>query len=38
MDVAIADGKIFQVAPDIPVKNVKKVIDVSGMYVTPGTY
>ncbi|MEI6048486.1 MAG: amidohydrolase/deacetylase family metallohydrolase [Bacteroidota bacterium] len=36
MDVAIVDGKIFQVAPDIPVKSVKKVIDVSGMYVTPG--
>ena len=36
MDVAIIDGKIFQVAPDISLKNVKKVIDVSGMYVTPG--
>ncbi len=36
MDVAIVDGKIFQVAPDIPVKSVKKVVDVSGMYVTPG--
>ena len=36
MDIAIADGKIFQVAPDISVKNVKNVIDVSGMYVTPG--
>jgi dihydroorotase len=36
MDVAIADGKIFQVAPDISIKNVKKVVDVSGMYVTPG--
>jgi len=36
MDVAIAGGKIFQVAPDIPVKNVRKIIDVEGMYVTPG--
>jgi len=36
MDVAIADGKIFQVAKDIPFKNAKKVIDVTGLYVTPG--
>ena len=36
MDVAIAGGKILQVAPDIPEKNAKKVVDVSGMYVTPG--
>jgi dihydroorotase len=36
MDVAITDGKISQVAPDISPKNVKQVIDVTGMYVTPG--
>jgi dihydroorotase len=36
MDVAITDGKITQVAEDISVKNAKNVIDVSGMYVTPG--
>jgi dihydroorotase len=36
MDVAIVNGKIFQVAKDIPAKNAKKVIDVSGLYVTPG--
>ena len=36
MDVAVTDGKIFQVAKDIPVKNAKKVIDVHGLYVTPG--
>jgi dihydroorotase len=36
LDIAIVDGKIFQIAPAIPVKNVKNVIDVSGMYVTPG--
>jgi dihydroorotase len=36
MDIAIFDGKILQVAPEIPVENVRKVIDVNGMYVTPG--
>ena len=36
MDVAITNGKIFQVAKDIPVKNAKKVVEVSGLYVTPG--
>jgi len=36
MDVAIKDNKILRVAPDIPVKDVAKVIDVTGMYVTPG--
>ncbi len=36
MDVAISDGKILKVATDIPANNAKKVIDASGMYVTPG--
>ena len=36
MDVAITDGKIMQVAPEIEVKNAKNVIDVNGLYVTPG--
>ena len=36
MDVAISNGKILKVAKDIPVKNVKKLIDASGMYVAPG--
>lgn len=36
MDVAITGGKISQVAPDIAAKNAREVIDVSGMYVTPG--
>lgn len=36
MDVAITNNKIAQVAADIPVKNAKKVIDVTGLYVTPG--
>jgi dihydroorotase len=36
MDVAITNGKIFQVAKDIVTKNAKQVIDVTGLYVTPG--
>jgi len=36
MDVAISKGKILNVAPNIPVTDAKKVVDVSGMYVTPG--
>ena len=36
MDVAIVTGKIFLVAPDIPATNAKKVVDVSGLIVTPG--
>ena len=36
MDVAIFEDKIVRVAPDIPAKNAKKVIDVNGLFVTPG--
>ena len=36
MDIAISGGKILQVASNIPATNAKKVIDVTGMYVTPG--
>lgn len=36
MDVAIADGKIAAVAADIPAGKALKVVDVSGLYVTPG--
>ena len=36
MDVAIFENKIVQVAPDIPATNAKKVIDVKGLFVTPG--
>jgi len=36
MDVAITNGKIFQVAKNIPAQHAKKVIDISGLYVTPG--
>ena len=36
MDIAITGTKISQVAANIPATNAKKVIDVSGLYVTPG--
>jgi dihydroorotase len=36
MDVAITGGKISQVAPDISAKNVKNVIDATGMFISPG--
>ncbi|CAN5824295.1 amidohydrolase/deacetylase family metallohydrolase [soil metagenome] len=36
MDVAIADGKIAKLAKDIDVTQAKKVIDATGLYVTPG--
>jgi dihydroorotase len=36
MDIGIADGKIAQVAANIPAASAKQVIDVSGLYVTPG--
>lgn len=36
MDVAIAKGKIFKVAANIPENTAKKVVDVKGLYVTPG--
>ncbi len=36
MDVGIANGKVAQVATDIPVRNAKKVIDIKGLYITPG--
>jgi dihydroorotase len=35
-DVAIADGKIAEVAPSIEASRAKKVVDVSGLYVAPG--
>jgi dihydroorotase len=35
-DVAIAGGKIALVAPSIPAAEAGKVIDVAGLYVTPG--
>ncbi len=36
MDVAIVDGKISNVAPNIAVSQAKRVVNVKGMYVTPG--
>src|SRR5258706_9615294 len=36
MDVGITNGKISQVAKYIPAQQAKKVIDVTGLYVTPG--
>ena len=36
MDVAISNGKISEVAASINPSNAKKVIDVTGYYVTPG--
>ncbi len=36
MDVAVAEGKIARVAENIPAAEAKKVIDVKGLYVTPG--
>jgi dihydroorotase len=36
MDVAIAGGKILRVAENIPAAEAKKVVNVKGLYVTPG--
>lgn len=36
MDVAIRGGKIAAVAPSIPASDARKVVDASGLYVTPG--
>lgn len=35
-DVAVKDGKVAQVASNIPKGNAQKTIDVTGLYVTPG--
>lgn len=36
MDVAIGDGKILEVAENISTENAQQIIDVAGLYVTPG--
>ncbi|WP_422080029.1 amidohydrolase/deacetylase family metallohydrolase [Ulvibacterium sp.] len=36
MDIGIADGKIKEVKSNIPIESAKQVIDLSGLYVTPG--
>ncbi len=35
-DIAIANGKIAEVAPNIPASKAKKTVDVGGLYVAPG--
>jgi dihydroorotase len=35
-DVAVKDGRIARVAPDIPAAQALKTVDVSGLHVTPG--
>jgi dihydroorotase len=35
-DIGIRDGLIAAVAPDIPAAHGRKVVDVAGLYVTPG--
>ena len=36
MDVAVTGDKIAAAKPGIPVEGVRKVVDASGLYVTPG--
>jgi dihydroorotase len=36
MDVAISNQTIIRISPNIPEKDAKKVINVTGLYVTPG--
>jgi dihydroorotase len=36
MDVAVHDGKIAEVADQIPAEKAEKVIDATGLYVVPG--
>src|SRR4030095_11541778 len=35
-DVAIRDGKIAAVSGDIPAAQARRVVNVAGLYVTPG--
>jgi dihydroorotase len=35
-DVAVADGKVAAVAADIPAADAARVVDATGLYVTPG--
>lgn len=36
MDVAITDGKVARVASSIPARQAEQVVDVRGLYVSPG--
>ena len=36
MDVGVTAGKIAAVASDLPAEQAKQVLDVAGLYITPG--
>ena len=36
MDLAITDGKIAAIDQDIPADQAQQVLDVTGLYITPG--
>ncbi|MEX1212890.1 MAG: amidohydrolase/deacetylase family metallohydrolase [Balneolaceae bacterium] len=36
LDIAVKDGQVARVADDIPISLGERIIDVSGLYVTPG--
>ena len=36
MDLGLADGKVAAVGRDLPANQAKKILDVSGLYLTPG--
>lgn len=36
MDVAVSEGKIAEVAPQISSRSAKKIIDARGLYISPG--
>ena len=36
LDISVADGKILQVAPNISAEGAKRVVDATGLYVSPG--
>ena len=38
MDIGIAGSKIYEVSPNIPANDAKRIIDVTGLYVNPRTY
>src|SRR5438067_1746506 len=35
-DIAVADGRIAAVAPDMPADGAAQVVDARGLYITPG--
>ena len=36
LDIAVANGKIAKIAKNIPASQAKKIIDATGLFVTPG--